>query len=58
MFKIDPAELSTEPYLKIARREFSPKTWDLVGYNARNELELSGLGPVLYGSSAALRLAA
>ncbi|MGB8645990.1 MAG: hypothetical protein WCF84_12190 [Anaerolineae bacterium] len=44
MFKPNPSELSADPYLKIIRREVKPRTWELVGYNARNELELSGTG--------------
>lgn len=44
MFKLTPSELSTEPYLKIIRHESNPKNWELLGYNARNELELSGTG--------------
>src|SRR5437016_9634703 len=44
MFKPTPSELSTEPYLKIIRHESNPKNWELLGYNARNELELSGSG--------------
>ncbi|MGE5139116.1 MAG: hypothetical protein ACM3JD_06640 [Rudaea sp.] len=44
MFRPRTSELSAEPYLRVIRREVSPKAWDLVGYNARNELELNGTG--------------
>ncbi|MBI5878280.1 MAG: hypothetical protein HZB53_11575 [Chloroflexi bacterium] len=44
MFSPDAAELSAEPYLKLARRAAHPRLWELVGYNARNELELNGAG--------------
>ena len=44
MFKAKPSELSTEPYLKIIQHEANAKSWELLGYNSRNELELSGTG--------------
>ena len=44
MFKAKSSELSAEPYLKIIRHEARPKSWDLLGYNSRNELELTGTG--------------
>src|SRR5205823_4009241 len=44
MFKPQPSELSTEPYLKIVRHQSNPNSWDLLGYNSRNELELTGSG--------------
>jgi len=44
MFTPEPTELSAEPYLHIARHAVNPRLWELVGYNARNELELNGAG--------------
>ena len=44
MFKPTPAELAPEPYLKTIRHESNPKSWELIGYNSRNELELTGTG--------------
>ncbi len=48
MFKPLPSELSAEPYCDLIGREISRKNWDLLGYNARNELELNGTGLSFY----------
>ncbi len=44
MFRLESSELSAEPYREIIRCEVNHKTWDLVGYNSGNELELTGTG--------------
>jgi arginine decarboxylase len=44
MFRPKSSELSAEPYREIIRHEANPKAWDLLGYNSRNELELTGTG--------------
>ncbi len=44
MFKPQPSELSNEPYCDLIHRQAGRKTWDLVGYNSANELELNGTG--------------
>ena len=44
MFRLEPSELSAEPYREIIRGQVDRKAWELLGYNSGNELELTGTG--------------